>query len=168
MWPTVPVTYPPPRVPTEPVEGTAMWPTVPMTGMPHTLQEIGTAMRIEVAVARGPPRGAVLPAPVRPVSTRSIICEVPFERESMRHIPILLLNLMGMVRSRGQGAKKFKIGPSSKWQVYKYTAQNHLVCCCRNVHAWYYCRFDPEFADEGFTAALPENPTAFANDEPLR
>ena len=158
--------YPPPRVPREPVEGTAMWPTVPMAGIPQSLAEIATAMRIAVAVARGPPPGAVLP--VRPVSTRSIICEVPFERESMRHIPVLILNLMGMIRVRGQGAKKFKIGPSSKWKVYKYTAMNHLVCTCRNVHSWYYCRFDPEFAEDDFTAAFPENPGALGNIEPLR
>ena len=109
----------------------------------------------------------MLPAPVRPVSTRSIICEVPFERESVRHIPIDILNYWGMHRLRGKGAKKFKIGPSSRWKMYEYSALNCLLRTCKNVHSWYFCRFDEEFAEGGFTAAFPENPAALANDEPL-
>ena len=125
---------------------------------------VEAAMRIAIAVARGPPHGAVLPELLEPVSTRSIICEVPFEREAMRHIPIGILNCLGMHRLRGKGAKKFKIGPSSRWKLYDRSALSCLLCTCSNVHAWYFCRFDEEFAEEGFRAAFPENPAALANE----
>ena len=118
---------------------------------------VDAAMRVAIAVARGLPDGRVLPQLLEPVSTRSIICEVPFEREAMRHIPILILNFLGMHRLDGKGAKKFKIGPSSRWKLYNRSALRHLLCTCSNVHAWYFCRFDEEFVEAGFTADFPEN-----------
>ena len=82
---------------------------------------------------------------------------MPFEQKAMRHIAVLILNMMGMLRVRGRGAKKFQIGPSSKWKVYKYTSMSHFVCTCKNVHAWYFCRFDPACLDDEITAAFPED-----------
>ena len=118
---------------------------------------VDAAMRVAIAVARGLPDDRVLPELLEPVSTRCIICEIPFEREAMRHIPVLFLNFLGMHRISGKEAKKFKIGPSSRWKLYNQTALSHLLCTCTNVHAWYFCRFDEEIVGAGFTADFPEN-----------
>ena len=67
---------------------------------------------------------------------------------------------MGDFRSSNPGAKKFRGGspsPGNRWWIYTYSAVNHLVCTCRNLHAWYYCRFDPAFYEDEFTATFPEN-----------
>ena len=134
--------YPPERGPDH---GVAVWPTVPMIGAPRTLAEALLAVRLTEMAGRGA------------ISTRNIIAEVPFERESMRHIPVLILNLMGSIRLPGRGAKKFRIGPSSRWKIYKHSAMGNMVCTCKNVHAWYFVKFDPEFADDEVRAIFPEN-----------
>ena len=139
--------YPPDRGPSRsgPDYSVAVWPTVSMMGAPRTLAEALSAVHLTGVVSRGATSAG-----------RNIIAEVPFERESMRHIPALILNLMGSLRLPGRGAKKFRVGPSSRWKIYKSSAMGSLVCTCKNVHAWYFVEFDPEFADDEAKAFSPE------------
>ena len=118
---------------------------------------VDAAMRVAVAVARGMLDDREHPEHLEPLSTRCMMCEIAFEQESLRHIPVLVLNFLGMHRISGREAKKFKIGPSSRWKLYNQTALSHLLCTCTNVHAWYFCRFDEETVGAGFTAEFPEN-----------